>query len=118
MNTLTGLLLMVVVGTICFFLGIRVALWGDQSREEEWSKLFAQQAELQNRTMKMMREQPTTKEADRHQSDAWINKFSAVRLLYYELIFVISREQDTTHPACLRLREEIDEAFSTYLPKD
>ena len=33
MNTLTGLLLMVVVGTICFFLGIKVS-----TKEEGWKR--------------------------------------------------------------------------------
>ena len=81
-------------GITCFAIGVRICGWGKQSIAEEYDRLLMQQ------------------------EDAWIKKFSAVRLLYYELIATMSRTGDTTHPACLDLREEIDKAFSTYLPKD
>ena len=42
---------------IGFGVAILTTMAGRRSHEERWTKLFVEQAELQNRTMKMMREQ-------------------------------------------------------------
>lgn len=87
MNTLTGLLLMVVIGTICFFLGIRVVTWGMESREEEWRALY------------------------QNQEAKWMQYLDRIYVAYRELMVIASREGSVNHPKSQVLRRTLDYLF-------
>ena len=71
-------------------------MWGRQSREEEWTKQFARQAQLQNRLMGMLNE---------------------VSRLYYRFIariteIAVEDDNPLIHPEALAMREQIDELLT------
>ena len=82
-------------GITCFAIGIRVSMWGQQSRGEDKSTL--------DRWMEL------------HISQT--EKLNIVTDLYYKLIAEAALNiESIDHPDCIKIRTEIDRALTSFNP--
>jgi hypothetical protein len=78
----------ILTAVTCFALGIKVASWGDQSRQGRFDRLYQNQA------------------------GAWVEKFAEIQELYYSFIAAASESNSVKTEETLDLRNRIDEALN------